>query len=191
MLKLASVTDPAWAERVLQDLPEILLDHAHCEKKAAGVPLRLIFQYPEHPFLMAPLAALAREELGHFEEVLGWLGRHGLVYRRQRPSPYAGRLRRLVRAEEPLRLLDTLLCSAVIEARSCERLGLLSVALGEEPLGRFYEALRKAEARHHGVYVDLACQLRPRAEVTERLETITHREAAILAEPPVLPRLHS
>ncbi len=191
MLKLASVTDPAWGEAMLRDLPGVLLDHAHCEKKAAGVALRLIFQYPEHPFLMEPLAALAREELAHFEEVLGWLGRHGLTYRRQRPSAYAGRLRRIVRDAEPDRLLDTLLCSAVIEARSCERLGLLAEALGETPLGRFYRGLRNAEARHHGVYVDLACRLAPPGEVAARLEEVTAHEAAVLAEAPGEPRLHS
>ncbi len=191
MLKLASATDPAWADRVLRDLPEVLLDHAHCEKKAAGVAIRLIFQYPDHAFLMGPLAGLAREELAHFEEVLVWLERKGLVFRRQRPSAYAGQLRKIVRDKEPLRLLDLLLCCAVIEARSCERLGLLATALGDEPLGRFYAALRKAEARHHGLYVDLACQLAPRDEVAERLQEITHHEAVILADARPLPRLHS
>ncbi|MCP5070395.1 MAG: tRNA-(ms[2]io[6]A)-hydroxylase [bacterium] len=191
MLKLASATDPAWADRVLWDLPEVLLDHAHCEKKAAGVPVRLIFQYPQHAFMMEPLAGLAREELAHFEEVLGWLERKGLQYRRQRPSAYAGQLRRIVRAQEPMRLIDILLCCAVIEARSFERLGLLASAVDEEPLGRFWEALRKAESRHHRVYVDLACKLAPRDEVADRLEVITHHEAAILADAQALPRLHS
>ena len=75
MLKLASVTDPTWAENAVDDLDEILLDHAHCEKKAAGMAVSLIFQYPDRPELMAPLSALAREELGHFEQVLAELGR--------------------------------------------------------------------------------------------------------------------
>lgn len=191
MLALASSTEPAWAERVRKDLDEVLLDHAHCEKKAAGTAVSLIFRYPDQPGLLGPLSRLAREELGHFEEVLERLAERGLVFRRQRPSPYAGRLHRLVRADEPERLLDTLLCSAVIEARSCERLGLLAEALeGEPELAAFYRSLRAAEARHHAVYVDLACQLAPGREVRRRLQEIAAREAEILALGPPLARLH-
>lgn len=191
VLKLASTTGSAWVERALAGFDELLLDHAHCEKKAAGVALRLIFQYPEHPFLMAPLAALAREELAHFEEVLTWLQRRALRFGRQRPSPYGGRVRRLVRAAEPERLLDILLCSAVIEARSCERLGLLAEALPDPALAGFYQRLRNAEARHHGVYVELACELADRDSVAARLVEVTAHEAEVLARAPAEPRLHN
>ncbi len=190
MLKLASATTPAWAERAAAHLDEILLDHAHCEKKAAGMAVTLIFRYPDRPALMAPLSALAREELGHFEAVLRQLEGRGLAFRRQAPSPYAGRLRRSVREGEPERLLDLLLCSALIEARSCERLGLLAEALPEPALATFYRELRAAEARHHGVYVDLACGVAPREAVAGRLETLAAHEAAVLAETPGAPRLH-
>ena len=71
MLHLASTTDPKWAPRVLQHLDELLVDHAHCEKKAAGMAINLLFRYPRQTFLMQPLSRLAREELSHFEEVLG------------------------------------------------------------------------------------------------------------------------
>ncbi len=191
MLKLAVATDPGWARRAVSQLDELLLDHAHCEKKAAGVAVQLIFRYPEHPFLMQPLAQLAREELAHFEEVLGWLARRGAIFGRQRPSAYAGRLRALVRAPEPERLLDLLLCSAVIEARSCERLGLLAGALADVELARFYRGLRRAEARHHGIYVDLAVQLAGRQPVASRLAQLTAHEARVLAEVPREARLHS
>lgn len=190
MLKLASATDPAWAARMAADFDEVLLDHAHCEKKAAGVAVRLIFQYPQHGFLMAPLSALAREELAHFEEVLGWLEKRGLRFARQRPSAYAGRLREAVRPKEPDRLLDMLLCCALIEARSCERLGLLAGALDEPALGHFYAGLQRAEARHHGLYVDLACQLVERSVVAARLTELAEHEARVLAAAPVEARLH-
>ncbi len=190
VLKLASETDASWAARVTQDFDEVLLDHAHCEKKAAGVALRLIFQYPEHGFLMEPLSALAREELAHFEEVLGWLSKRGLSFGRQRPSGYAGHLRKVVRAREPERLLDTLLCSALIEARSCERLGLLAAALDQPALGHFYAGLQRAEARHHGVYVELACRLAGRDAVAARLPAMAEHEAQVLAAAPVEARLH-
>jgi len=190
VLKLASETSPAWTTRALEQLDEILLDHAHCEKKAAGVALTLLFQYPERASFQAPLAALAREELAHFEAMLGVLAARGIAFRRQRPSAYAGRLRSAVAAREPERLLDTLLCSALIEARSCERLGLLAEAVADPELARFYASLRAAEARHHGLYVELACELAPRERVAARLAELAAHEARALAEGPALPRLH-
>src|SRR5947207_3219211 len=126
MLGLAAPTDPAWAERAIAGLPTVLLDHAHCEKKAASTAVGLIFRYPDKTALIAPLSRLAREELGHFEEVLALLARRGIAYGRLEPSPYAGSLMAIVRDREPLRLLDTLLCCALIEARSCERMQILA-----------------------------------------------------------------
>ncbi len=174
-----------------ENFDEVLLDHAHCEKKAAGVAVRLIFQYPHHPEMMEPLASLAREELAHFEEVLAWLARRGRSFGRQKPSAYAGRLRELVRKEEPDRLVDMLLCCAVIEARSCERLGLLADHLEDEALAHFYGGLHKAEARHHGVYVDLACRVRSRDEVEARLREVAAHEAVVIESARSEPRLHS
>jgi tRNA-(ms[2]io[6]A)-hydroxylase len=179
VLALASSTEAAWLDRVLEDLDAVLLDHAHCEKKAAGMAIRLIFQYPERPVLAARL-----------EEVLRWLERRGLALRRQRPAPYAARLHRLVRTAEPGRLVDTLLCCAVIEARSCERLGLLADALPEPDLAAFYRSLHAAEARHHAAYVELACRVAPREEVRDRLRQIAAREADILSRGPHAARLH-
>jgi len=190
VLKLASATPALWTERALAQLDEILLDHAHCEKKAAGVALTLLFQYPERASFQAPLAALAREELAHFEAMLGVLAARGIAFRRQRPSAYAGRLRAAVSAREPERLLDTLLCSALIEARSCERLGLLADALPDPELAQLYAALRAAEARHHGVYVELACEVASRDAVAARLAELAAHEARALCGEPGPARLH-
>jgi tRNA-(ms[2]io[6]A)-hydroxylase len=189
VLKLASETPPAWAARALAQLQEVLLDHAHCEKKAAGVALTLLFQYPERAAFQAPLAALAREELAHFEAMLAVLAQRGIPFRRQRPSAYAGKLRAAVAVREPARLVDTLLCSALIEARSCERLGILAEALPDVALARFYASLRAAEARHHGVYVELACGVAPREQVAARLEELAQHEAEIIGAANE-PRLH-
>lgn len=190
MLRLASRTETAWSAHALAHLDEILLDHAHCERKAAGAALTLLFQYPDRAGLQAPLAALAREELGHFEAVLALLVQRGLAFRRQRASPYAGRLRSAVGAREPARLVDTLLCAALIEARSCERLGLLAEAIADSALAGFYRSLHAAEARHHALYVELACQAAPRGAVATRLAELAAHEARVLAELPPLPRLH-
>ena len=132
MRLIASKTDPSWAQRALANLDELLVDHAHLERKAAGTAVRLLFQYPDRASLQAPLAALAREELAHFEEVLAQLARRGVAFGRQHPSPYPGRVRAIARAREPERLVDTLLFCALIEARSCERLGLLAEVAAHE-----------------------------------------------------------
>ncbi|MCA9656735.1 MAG: tRNA-(ms[2]io[6]A)-hydroxylase [Myxococcales bacterium] len=196
MLHLASETDPAWTRRALENLDAILLDHAHCEKKAASTALSLIFRYPERPALMLPLSRLAREELAHFEEVVGVLRGRGLEFRRQRPSPYASKLMEIVRKQEPLRLLDTLLCCAMIEARSCERMQLLGEALGEvgeAGLAKLYRGLLASEARHFNSYVDLARGLGLVSEeaLRERLAEVAAHEAAVIAEAPPVARMHN
>jgi len=191
VLNLASTTGPAWLARALAELDEIVLDHAHCEKKAASTIVSLLFRYPEREVLLAPLARLAREELEHFEEVLGHLAARGVAFRHQVPSAYAAALLKAVRAQEPERLLDTLLCLSLIEARSCERMRLLAGALDGAPLAALYRGLLASEARHHQTYVDLATALAPEAEVRARLRELALHEAAVIAAMPPLPRLHS
>jgi tRNA 2-(methylsulfanyl)-N6-isopentenyladenosine37 hydroxylase len=195
MLSLASVTDRAWLARALANLDDILVDHAHCEKKAASTALSLLFKYPERHAMLTPLARLAREELTHFEEVLGYLEARGIGFRHQVPSPYAGQLLAAVRPTQPATLLDTLLCAALIEARSCERMTLLADALADSidaaDLVAFYRGLLASEARHHRAYVDLACEVAPRTRVQERLAELACHEALVLARMPAMPRLHA
>ena len=191
MLSLASTTERAWVVRALAHLDEILVDHAHCEKKAASTALSLLFKYPDREVLLAPLSRLAREELVHFETVLGALTARGIPFRHQRPSPYAAALMQAVRAHEPVRLVDTLLCSALIEARSCERMRLLADALDDGALADLYRGLLASEARHHHAYVELATALAPDVEVRARLRELALHEAAVLAAAPDMPRLHA
>jgi len=191
MLSLASRTPPEWAERVLADLDPLLIDHAHCEKKAAGSAVNLVFRYPQHAFLALPLSRLAREELVHFEQVLERLAARGVAFRAQKASPYAGRLRAASRPQQPAQLVDALLCSALIEARSCERFQLLAGASRDPDLAAFYRGLHAAEARHHGIYLELASQLVPAAPLRERLAELALHEARVLAEAPPLPRMHA
>ncbi len=190
MLELAAATHPAWAARAVARLDELLIDHAHCEKKAAGTAVQLLFRYPHHAALLTPLSQLAREELAHFEQVLALLAERGLAFGRHRPGPYAGKLREVERTHEPERLLDTLLCCAVIEARSCERFGLLAEAAPDAGLAQFWTRLLEAEARHHGLYVKLARSLAPEAAVKARLRELASHEAAVLAEARFTGHLH-
>jgi tRNA-(ms[2]io[6]A)-hydroxylase len=187
---LAAPSDPEWTRGALAEIDEVLIDHAHCEKKAAGMAVRLIFRYPEHGFLLAPLSRLAREELQHFEQVLGILERRGIAMKFQRPSPYAGQLRRDLRTHEPARLIDTLLCCALIEIRSCERFELLAEGVDDPELAALWKGLVASEARHHRVYVDLACQLADEDDVRSRLGELARREAEIVSGASFLPRMH-
>ena len=191
MLRLSSSTGSAWLTRALAHLDEILIDHAHCEKKAASTAVSLLFKYPAQAALLPALAELAREELDHFRQVLAHLAARGLALRHQMPAPYASGLFAAVRPAEPARLLDTLLCLALIEARSCERLGLLADALPDADLAAFYRSLVASEARHHAAYVDLAQTVASAAEVRARLAVLADHEAAVLAAAPAWPRLHA
>jgi tRNA-(ms[2]io[6]A)-hydroxylase len=191
VLRLASTTDPRWADRVLAHVDELLVDHAHCEKKAASTALSLVFKYPQHAALLPTLSRLAREELGHFERVLAHLAARGVALRHLVPSPYAGELMKAVRAREPARVVDTLLCLALIEARSCERMRLLAAAVEDPALARLWRGLLVSEARHHRTYVDLATRLAPVPAVRSRLAEIALHEAAVLAAAPSMPRFHA
>jgi len=153
--------------------------------------LTLCFRYPDRPQLLVPLSRLAREELAHFEEVLAHLAARGLPFGHQPPGPYAAALLAAVRRDEPGRCVDTLLCMALIEARSCERLGLLADVLPDADLAAFYRGLLAAEARHHATYLDLARTVAPGDEVAARLAALAEHEADVLAAAPVLARLHA
>lgn len=191
MLHLASTTGPAWLARALAHLDDILVDHAHCEKKAASTALSLLFRYPDRSELLRPLSRLAREELRHFERVVDALAARGVGLWRQVPSPYAAQLMAAVRTEEPARLLDTLLCMGLIEARSCERLRLLADAVPDPALAELFGGLLASEARHHKTYLTLAAQVAPGDTLRGRLAELARHEAAVIAQAPEWPRLHT
>ncbi|MEZ4471820.1 MAG: tRNA-(ms[2]io[6]A)-hydroxylase [bacterium] len=191
MLHLERRTPADWGARAVEVIDEILLDHAHLEKKAASTALTIIFRYPDQRALLMPLSALAREELEHFERVLVELEARGLAYGRQRPSTYPGRLLAAVRAGEPERLVDTLLCCALIEARSCERMQLLAEALPHGRLQALYADLLASEARHHRLYLDLAAEVIPRDAVRTRLQALARHEAEVVDDRLLDARMHA
>lgn len=195
VLHLASATDPQWGRAAASAIDEVLLDHAHLEKRAAATALGLTFRYPEHASLLVPLSELAREELAHFELVVRHIRHRGGEFRRLEPSPYAQRLLEVVRRGEPERLIDTLICCAMIEARSCERMQVLAAGLRDRQeldLARMYEGLLACEARHHNTYLDLVrgLELLPGVALRARVTEIAGHEARIVAELPAAPRLH-
>jgi len=152
---LCAPSPHAWVRAAAARWRELLSDHASCEKKAASSALALMFAYPEDRRLVPALSRLAREELRHYEQVHALMQRLEIPFVRQRPGRYASQLRRLVRTAEPDRKLDLLLTAALIEARSCERFGLLAPHL-PEPLRTFYAQLQRSEARHFEHYLEFA-----------------------------------
>ena len=191
MLNLQSPTSARWLAQAEENLQLVLIDHAHCEKKAAGTAMNLMFSYVENEPLCRAMTEIIREELEHFHMVLDLLRRRGIRFRRIPPSSYGRRLAELVRKFEPQRAIDRLLVAGLIEARSCERFSLLRDRLTDRELAEFYGGLFESEARHHSTYVQLAKTYGDESSVKARLEELSAAEAAILAESADPPRMHS
>ncbi len=190
MLNLKSSTAPWWLERVEDNLEEILLDHAHCEKKAAGTAMNLIFAYVDHVELVKQLSPIVTEELEHFRLVIDLIEARGMRFRRLTPSNYGQQLGELVRKLEPGRAIDKFLVAALIEARSCERFALLRDRLPDRELAEFYGSLFESEARHHATYVQMAMLFAPEQVVFERLQELAAREAEIIDRGDERARMH-
>jgi tRNA-(ms[2]io[6]A)-hydroxylase len=188
---LRTPTSAAWLEQALAHLDTILLDHSHCERKAAGVALNFMFRYPSYAPLVRKLTAIAQEELEHFEQVNQWLERRGIPLAPLNAPPYGAKLKQGIRPQEPERLLDSLLVSALIEARSHERLGLLGEYCPEPELAKFYRSLMASEARHYGIYWTLADTYFERSLLQGRLEELANLESDILSILHPEPRIHS
>jgi len=152
---LACETPDSWIQAALQNQAILLIDHAHCEKKAASTAMRLMFRYVDRIDLLNKMSRLAREELIHFEQVLAIMQDRGVVYDHMSPARYAGGMRKHIRTSEPGHLIDLLIVGAFIEARSCERFAKLAPFLDEE-LAKFYRSLLKSEGRHYQDYLGLA-----------------------------------
>ena len=184
-------TSQAWIEQALANLDIILLDHSHCERKAAGVALNLMFRYPSSAKLIKNLTAIAREELEHFAQVNEWLERRNIPLAPLNSPPYGATLNSQVRRNEPDRMLDLLLVYCLIEARSHERLGLLGDYCPEPELAKFYRSLMASEARHYGMYWVLATTYFEQKIVEKRLEELAVFESQILSNLHPEPRIHS
>jgi len=185
-------TPEGWIEAATDRLPEMLLDHANCELKAASTALGFLYRYPERPALAQRMSRLAREELRHYEQVRAIMDDMRIPFERLTASRYAGGLRDAVRSDEPYRLLDLLLIGALIEARSCERFARLAPRLPER-LGRFYGGLLASEARHFEHYLAFArseCGLDD-AEIDARLDELKALEADLITAPDPAFRFHS
>ncbi len=189
---LTCPTPDEWLDAACAHLPELLLDHANCELKAASTALGFLYRYPDRAALAQRMSRLAREELRHFEQVRSIMSDLGIPFERLSASRYAGCLRDAVRRDEPHRLLDLLLIGALIEARSCERFAKIAPRLPDK-LCRFYAGLLASEARHFEHYIAFArseCDI-AEADIDARLGELKAIEAALIEQPDAEFRFHS
>ena len=187
-----TATPEAWLEEATGRLPELLLDHANCELKAASTALGFLYRYPDNIELAQRMSRLAREELRHFEQVRSIMDEMDVPFERLTASRYAGGLRDAVREREPEKLLDMLLIGALIEARSCERFARLAPRLPER-LGNFYAGLLASEARHFEHYIAFARSVSDvdAESFDARLDALKSIEATLITEPDEQFRFHS
>ncbi len=190
MLCLKVPSQPSWIDAAQMNIDRVLLDHAHCEKKAAVNAMALVSRYPERDTLVRAMIELAQEEMEHFQMVYEYIRKRGKELERDPGDPYAQALHQLIRKNEPGRLLDMLLVAALIEARSCERFTILSKAVPDEELRSFYRSLLASEAGHYRTFYDIACEYYPEKEVRQRLDELTDREAEIIQTLPSEPMMH-
>ncbi len=182
-------SDPRWLEVALGELDTVHADHLHCERKAAQSALSLIRSYPERPDLVDAMARLAHDETRHVIQVAHLMAERGTAPSYDHGDDYAAALRMQVRKREPERLLDRLLVFAIIEGRSAERLGLLADALSDPKARALYASLATAEVRHRDTFLALARDAAPETWRARAAE-LAALEAAVLAQRPIVPRIH-
>ena len=178
---LAAPSSASWLEQANARPDLVLIDHAHCERKAAGVALQLMFRYPSDEGLAGLLSPLAREELEHFELVLQLLQRRGIPLRPLPAPGYGATLTAAVRKGELERRLDSFLVAGLIEARSHERMALLAAHSPDQELRALYGELLASEARHFGLYWCLCEERFGREATVERLEALAAVEVQALS----------
>jgi tRNA 2-(methylsulfanyl)-N6-isopentenyladenosine37 hydroxylase len=207
MLRLGSATDPAYVDVVLGDLDAVLVDHAHCEHKAAVTALSFVSKYPDDPRLVTSLAQLARDEADHFARVAQICIDRGLSLGHPLEHRYAKELLQIVRGNVLEQRVDRLLGCALIEGRSCERLQMIARALDSErgralddanrTLSKLYDELWREEAEHHTLFIELAERTLSRAgdagakaHVEARLHEMAAHEARVVAALPLRAAIH-
>ena len=187
---LPCATPDKWLENALDNQTLMLIDHANCEKKAASTALNLIYRYTDNFELLNKMSRLAREEMRHFEQVIGIMKRRNVNYLHISASRYAAGMRELARPDEPGKLIDVLVIGAFIEARSCERFARLAPYLDDE-LEAFYSSLLKSEGRHFQDYLKLAKKTAGEPGIADRVALFAEREQHLIEQPDSEFRFHS
>lgn len=185
MLRLKMPTDPKWASVAESNLEEILIDHAFCEQKAASSAISIIINYPEYSDLVQTLSEIAQEEMEHFQRVHKKIIERGYVLGRERKDEYVNRLSKffIKTNDRKINLVQKLLFSAMIEARSCERFRVLSKNIDDKELAEFYHELMISEAEHYKVFLNYAKKYgKDLLDVNEVWENFLKYEADIIKD---------
>lgn len=180
MLCLKSDSKIEWVENALQNLDQILIDHAHCERKAATFALSMTTRYPEKVSMVSKMIEIAQEELEHFQLVHNYIVEKGIEFTKDSGNFFVQNLHSMISKQEPMRFLDSLLVGALIEARSCERFSQLAKHVQSGELQKFYSNLLASEAGHYTIYTDIAREYFPKETVKQRLEELAIKEAEIV-----------
>src|SRR5207253_7455366 len=169
MLLFREKIPPDWLPKVLGNLPAVLVDHAHLERKAATTALNLE-KYRDLFPRVEELNAIAIEELQHFQLVLNLLKRREIPFGQPYPSPWFSGLMRCMRNGMRYQVIDPLICCALIEGRSCVKFQVLATALRsvDPALSEFYASLVESEGNHYSTYILMARQIDD-AETEKRL----------------------
>jgi len=182
MLGLKLPTDPRWVNIVETNIEEILTDHAWCEQKAATNAITIISLNSEHEELVTDLLALAKEELEHFQLVHELIKTRGYKLGRERKDSYVNELYKFMNkgGSRQQSLVDRLLFSAMIEARSCERFKLLSEKISDPELSKFYNDLMISEAGHYTTFIGFARKYGDGIDVNKRWKEWLEFEAVVI-----------
>jgi tRNA-(ms[2]io[6]A)-hydroxylase len=183
ILKLELPTDPTWVKNVVEsNIEELLIDHAYCEQKAATNAITLIVQNPNLSDLVQQMVALVQEEMDHFRRVHEIILARGFVLGRERRDDYVNELRKfiIVGGGRETQLIDRLLLSAMIEARSCERFKVLSENIDDKQLSEFYHELMISEATHYTMFINLAKKHAVTIDVNKRWKEFLTFEAQVV-----------
>ncbi len=192
-LALTTPTPSEWVAYIGKNFNSFLLDHAACEKKASSSAMTFVAKYRDRAKIVSELTDLAIEELEHFRDVLKIIEKRGLTLAGDESDFYVGELIRFCRNHPEQRLLDRLLVSAVVEARGCERFGLIGELLeknGESDVGAFYTHLSRVEAKHQVLFLRLALEYFEKIEVSKRLQEIIEFESRLMLSLPIQARLY-
>lgn len=190
MFPLRTPTSEQWVQTCLAEFDHFLVDHAACERKAVFTALSFTAHYPDKDELVRTMLEIADEELRHFQDVFGLVQARGLSLAPDEKDAYVNGLRARVKHGADHYFIDRLLIFGIVEARGCERFGLIYRALEPGPLKDFYREIAKSEGRHQDLFQELALRYFPADRVQQRTDELLDDEAALVASLPIRPIVH-
>jgi tRNA-(ms[2]io[6]A)-hydroxylase len=132
--------------------------------------------------MVTELIRIAQEEIDHFGQVHEKIIARGFVLGRERKDSYVNELMKfLTKGGNRLEvMIDRLLFSAMIEARSCERFKVLTENIDDEELSKFYYDLMVSEADHYTTFLNFARKYGDREKVDVRWKEFLEYEAQVI-----------